>query len=94
MAEEKDQQDEEIKKLKLQRTDTCLKLENKDLKQQIEVLLEENMTLKEMLRKERDAEITLEGDLGTSHSDDLGTSHLDLVEDKNNNSTEIISKTK
>lgn len=86
LAEEKDQQDEEIKKLKLQRTDTCLKLENNDLKQQIEVLLEENMTLKEMLRKERDTEITTEGDLGTSHPGP--------IEDTNNNSTELITTTK
>ena len=86
MAEEKDQQDEQIKQLKLQRTDTCLKLENKDLSQQVEVLLEENMTLKEMLRKERDTEITTEGDLGTSHPD--------LIEDTNNNSTELKTSAK
>ena len=77
LAEERDQQDEEIKKLKLQRTDTSLKFENKELKLQVEVILEENLTLKEMLRKERDAELTSEGDLGTSLPD--------LIEDKNSN---------
>lgn len=77
LADERDQQDEEIKKLKLQRTDTSLKLENKELRQQVEVLLEENLTLKEMVRKERDPEITTEGDLGTCLPD--------LIEDKSNN---------
>ena len=52
-------------------------MENKELRNQVEVLLEENLTLKEMVRKQRDPEITAEGDLGTSLPD--------LIEDKSNN---------
>lgn len=77
LAAERDQQEEEIKRLKEQRTDTSLKLENKELRQQVEVLLEENLTLKEMVRQQREPELTSEGDLGTPLPD--------LIEDKSNN---------
>ncbi|KAL4224349.1 hypothetical protein ACF0H5_017803 [Mactra antiquata] len=81
---------EENRRLAKERTDVLLKLDNQELKFQNEVLLVENMKLKELLRDKFDL---ADGDLGMTSppaitSDSKMTSQKslpDLIEDKSNN---------
>ncbi|XP_060575206.1 uncharacterized protein LOC132732736 [Ruditapes philippinarum] len=83
---------EENKNLAKERTDVLLRLENKEMRYENEVLVVENAKLKEMLRDRLDSS---DGDLGVSklNKTDSKTplTYLpDLIEDRSNNNDTIL----
>ncbi|XP_053374385.1 uncharacterized protein LOC123529048 [Mercenaria mercenaria] len=83
---------EENKKLSQERTDVLLKLENKEMRYENEVLIVENAKLKEMLRDIID---NVDGDLGVgtvpTTERKVSLKYLpDLIEDRSNNNDKTV----
>ena len=83
---------EENKNLAKERTDVLLRLENKEMRYENEVLVVENAKLKEMLRDRIDSTA---GDLGvaklTKNDSKTSLTYLpDLIEDRSNNNESVL----
>lgn len=88
LNEDNEKLTKENKTLLKERTNTSLKLENKELRYEVEVLVVENAKLKELIRKQNGEEVTSEisdGDLGRS------SSLPELDDQSNNNESKFIS---